>query len=595
MAQIQRRNTDSIDHVHERQERRKSGIFFFNRSFKRSSTSKGENESTITSDSTTPNLGPDLKKTESGHSIPATTTQTSTITAEAERPLSSTPPRPQTSSSTEALQKLTSTGKAAPDSSKSPDEPVNNTEDLPTPPHTPGPSTTAAARTAGTDEWINDNPSEATGKSESADGDKVTEDAAPASTNPTSVDESTGPALFDADKVVSYHEDADLHIRVQEASGLSAIYTVRSSILEGVSRVWKQTLSLRPSNTIEVSDPAFGLDVLFSIAHYKFHDLPVQPTVSELYEIALVADKFQATHLLVPFIKEWVASLNRHVLMAGARKDEDKTLVLAWLLGEARWFSRVVSKCANKAQLGPDGQLLDSEGNLWSDQPVSSEVLDIIAATRLEAIDSIIKAVSTPVHKLLNPQWYPGEEIKYCYAPEGDSGREECEQLQLGSAIMGLSKAKLWPPPEPSRIKVSPVDLAKAYGDVRTRRYQVSGVRSKDGESVDDAHAKCGFGHLTAIDRVLSTPAQLTQRVTKQLQVRAKKSGAFGDELFEELRDFVVEGDLITLEKELKRSPVYYKQTALKTTLALESSGKKHEDENSHEAEDTASVTTDVY
>lgn len=496
--------------------------------------------------------------------------------------MSSSPPRPQTSSSTDALQKLASGenrgSKQGPEEGKSPGEPVKNSEDLPTPPHTPGPSTTAAVRTAGTDEWTNANPFEATNKSESADdGDKVTEETAPGSTNPTSVDESTEPALPDADKAVSYHEDADLHIRVQESSGLSALYSVRSSTLESVSRVWKQTLSLRSSNIFDVSDPAFGLDVIFSIAHYKFHDLPVQPTVSELYEIALVADKFQATHLLVPFMKEWVASLNRHVLMAGARNDEDKTLVLAWLLGEARWFSRVVSKCANKAQIGPDGQLLDSEGRLWSDQPVSSEVLDIIAATRLVAIDSIIKAVSTPVHKLLNPQWYPGEDIKYCHAPEGDSGREECEQLQLGSAIMGLSKAKLWPPPEPFRIKVSPADLAKAYGDVRTRRYQVPGLRIKEGDLADDAHAKCGFGHREAIDKILGTPAQLTPRVIKQLQVRSKKSGAFGDELFEELKEYVVEGDVDTLEKELQRSPVDYKQTTLKTPLAQKLNKKQQE------------------
>lgn len=386
------------------------------------------------------------------------------------------------------------------------------------------------------------------------------------------------PAPLDVDKVVSYHEDADLHLRVQEADGLSVLYSVRASTLESISRVWKQTLALRESNTIEVSDPAFGLDVIFSIAHYKFHDLPKQPTVSELYDIALVADKYQATHLLVPFIKEWISSLNRHVLLAGARNNEDKTLVLAWLLGEARWFSRVVAKVANNAQIGPDGQLLDSEGRLWSDQPVSSEVLDIILATRYAAVDNIIKAVSTPVHRLLNPQWYPGEEIKYCYAPEGDAGREECEQLQLGSAIMGLSKAKLWPPPEPSRIKVSPAQLAKAYGDVRTRRYQVPGSRFREGDhAADDAHSKCGFGHREAIDRILSTPAQITPRAINQLQVRAKKSGAFGDELFEELQEFVVEGDVDTLDEELRRSPVDYKQTSLKTAQAQESSKKQQE------------------
>ncbi|POS70670.1 hypothetical protein DHEL01_v210934 [Diaporthe helianthi] len=486
-----------------------------------------------TSSATTTPLEPVLKKTNSSHSIPAAT-KTSEVTAEAERPLSSSPPPPQAASSTEALQRL------AGGANKLSGEPLENSEGLPTPPGTPGPPA-------------------------NTNGD-VTEDSAADSTVPTSVDEPSEPSepaepsLPEPDKKVSYHQDADLDIRVQETDGTSAVYSVRSSILESVSRVWKEELASQSAAGCHPDDPAYGLDVIFSIAHYKFHDVPSIPRIGNLYDVAVVAEKFQAIHLLVPFIKGWIAGLPSQITSPGAAVDEDKTLVTGWLLGQAEWFSKILSNCAYNAHIGAQGQLLDSEGKPWSDQPVSDDVVDIIAATRLAAIENIIKAVSDPVQKLLNPQYYPEEEIRYCHAPEDDAARDDCEQLQLGSAIMGLTKAKLWPPPEPTRISVSPVQLANAYGDVRIRRHQEPGLRFRDGQSVGDSHAKCGFGHREEIENILATPAQLSTTVVKELYTRAKRSGAFSEGLFEDLKHFVNEDFIVAVDGDLKKNSVEYKQ-----------------------------------
>ncbi|KKY32077.1 putative nuclear pore protein [Diaporthe ampelina] len=460
-----------------------------------------------TSSPTTPPLEPVLKKTNSSHSIPAAT-QTSEVTAEAERPLGSSP-------STEALQRLATGG----------------------------------------------NKSPATGTLEDA------QDTSNATTVPTSIDEPGEASLPEPGKTVLYHEDADYHIRVQEADGTNAIYSVRSSTLESASRVWKGDLTSLSSKTYQSTDPAYGLDVIFSIAHYKFHDVPRIPSIGNLYDVALVAEKFQTIHLLVPFIKGWIAGLPSHVTDPGAAIDEDKTLVTGWLLGQAEWFSKILSNCAYNAHIGADGQLLDSEGKPWGDQPVSGDVVEIIAATRLAAIENIIKAVSEPVQKLLNPQYYPDEDIRYCLAPEDDAAREDCEQLQLGSAIMGLTKAKLWPPPEPTRISVSPVQLANAYGDVRIRRHQEPGLRFREGESAGDSHAKCGFGHREEIENILATPAQLSTSVVKELHVRAKRSGAFSEELFEDLKHFINEGLGEAVDQDLQKSAVEYKQTTLTASL----------------------------
>lgn len=387
--------------------------------------------------------------------------------------------------------------------------------------------------------------------------------SAPDSTVLTSIDEPGEPSSPEPVKTVLYHEEADLQVRVQETDGTNAIYSVRSSTLESASRVWKEKLASQTAKTYESVEPAYGLDVIFSIAHYKFHDVPQIPSIGNLYDVALVAEKFQTIHLLVPFIKGWIAGLPSQITDPGAATDEDKTLVTGWLLGQAEWFSKILSNCAYNAHIGADGQLLDSEGKPWGDQPVSDDVVEILAATRLAAIENIIKAVSEPVQKLLNPQYYPDEDIRYCHAPEDDAAREDCEQLQLGSAIMGLTKAKLWPPPEPTRINVSPVQLANAYGDVRIRRHQEPGLRFKEGESVGDSHAKCGFGHREEIESILATPAQLSTSVVKELHIRAKRSGAFSEELFEDLRHFINEDFGVAVDKELKNNAVGYKQITL--------------------------------
>ncbi|GKT84001.1 nuclear pore protein [Colletotrichum tofieldiae] len=403
------------------------------------------------------------------------------------------------------------------------------------------------------------------------------------------------PATPEADKKVSYHEDADLHVKVRESNGAVVVYSVRSAALVSASRVWKDLLAKNNAAVIELqsaADTANGLDVLFSIVHFKFHELPTMPNVGDLYDVALASDKYDATHLLVPFMKDWVVALNRHVLMAGARNDEDKTLVLSWVFGEARWFSRVLAKAAYKSRVGADGTLLDSKGRPWKEQPVSDEVISMLATTRAEAVEKIIKAVSNPVHRLLNPSCYPGEEIRYCHAGTDDGTAEDCEQLLLGSAIMGLTKSKLWPPPEPAKIKVSAIDLARAYSEVRIRRYQTPGLRFRDsmpeGAPVEDPHAKCGFGHREILEKILNTPAKMASSVVGQLITRAKKSGAFGEELFADLKEYVQDGGAAVEGEDLKSDPVHYKQVRVKTSGVVENKTPADDDDDDDEDESSS-------
>jgi hypothetical protein len=53
--------------------------------------------------------------------------------------------------------------------------------------------------------------------------------------------------------------------------------------------------------------------------------------------------------------------------MNNEKNDNEKTMYLTWVFGEARWFARVLFKVAHKAILSDDGVLVDTRGQPWKD------------------------------------------------------------------------------------------------------------------------------------------------------------------------------------------------------------------------------------
>lgn len=136
-------------------------------------------------------------------------------------------------------------------------------------------------------------------------------------------------------KTVRFHRDGDMFVKVREDDGKIVFYEVVSSCLAAASPVWRKVIyggaQSRPEtghwtlNMLE--DDHFALFVIFKIVHYHYYDMPKRPDVSRFYKIALVAEKYDCTHLFVPYMKEWIGDLNWHVIMANEHNDDDKTLV----------------------------------------------------------------------------------------------------------------------------------------------------------------------------------------------------------------------------------------------------------------------------
>lgn len=116
-------------------------------------------------------------------------------------------------------------------------------------------------------------------------------------------------------KMVSYHCNADTYIRIRKSASFALHYKVCFALVAaGVPALsdrfttMKRTVSSTGKVVFdlpEFGDDSDGLDIILSIVHYKFHEIPGRPDVDLLNSIAKVVEKFDCLHLLVPYMEKW--------------------------------------------------------------------------------------------------------------------------------------------------------------------------------------------------------------------------------------------------------------------------------------------------
>jgi hypothetical protein len=115
--------------------------------------------------------------------------------------------------------------------------------------------------------------------------------------------------------VVSYHAEADTYIRIRDAEGNGLYYKVCSALVAAASPTLKTiihgpaaSVSRNGKLVFDVADfgnDSFGLDLVLSIIHYKFKEIPSRPDVDQLYGLAKVVEKCDCAHLLAGYMEKW--------------------------------------------------------------------------------------------------------------------------------------------------------------------------------------------------------------------------------------------------------------------------------------------------
>ncbi|KAK1836742.1 hypothetical protein QBC39DRAFT_402678, partial [Podospora conica] len=350
--------------------------------------------------------------------------------------------------------------------------------------------------------------------------------------------------------VTSYHIDADLSVRVQHSHG-TQFFRVHSASIASASPVWRQKIYggeyARPEtgdwviNMCDTDDNVAGLDVIFSIIHYKFHEIPTRPEIDLLYGIAQVANKYACAHLLVPYTGKWINGFNTAMdqQMGGGTKNlfdtisapesgdvYEKSLFISWVFGEARWFSDLISCVAYRAN--PDansGTLLSGGGVMLEKYGLPSSVIDIIAETRNNAVSKMLSSLKTFYAKLLSE----GNITASCRSEHATEGiKKQCHLMQLGLAVSALIQANIHPVPQATQYNGS----ARSLGLKLLEDLKLTQMWDKD-------HSTCGLPGKQVADEAMQAADSLSGGIATLLKANAMRSGLYSADQFDNLTESI--------------------------------------------------------
>jgi hypothetical protein len=104
-------------------------------------------------------------------------------------------------------------------------------------------------------------------------------------------------------------------------------------------------------------DDADALLLILRIAHLDFISVKKRLSVEELYNLAILCDKYDCVHLIKPWVDEWLRDAELQILGESAKR-----LFIAWSFGRTERFKNAASVLLMQSGMDETGQLLDLKG-----------------------------------------------------------------------------------------------------------------------------------------------------------------------------------------------------------------------------------------
>ncbi|KAI0470670.1 hypothetical protein GGR56DRAFT_678556 [Xylariaceae sp. FL0804] len=274
-------------------------------------------------------------------------------------------------------------------------------------------------------------------------------------------------------------------------------------------------------------DNADAMGTLVRIMHGSFDAVPGYEDdvyALTLYQMCVLTDKYDMTHLLRPWAAGWARSVNarsRRLGLSLLNKACHQRLWIAWELGDAATFEQTATELllesSDADKLNPlRFGCLEPEDIYEHPTPeLPNGPKDIIEKTRVHVIRELLRPFEELVSDLIQ------KKESHC-REGGRGGAGTCLAAMLGTAIQGLFAAGLWPlPADPATVRLSVAALADRLRAVHVEGSSSGGHRGPH---------RCTYGGTMRerVDRVLAAvPPLLTQAHRRHLDAHARKSGLY--------------------------------------------------------------------
>ncbi|KAK8188459.1 hypothetical protein IWZ00DRAFT_576839 [Phyllosticta capitalensis] len=332
-------------------------------------------------------------------------------------------------------------------------------------------------------------------------------------------------------KITRFDDNGDLRLIVSNKMRprSSNIFLVSSKAMSMACDPWNSMLNgqfkeSQPSSSGErevelPDDHPNALAIPLHIAHLRFDLIPEQPTFSTLLNIAVLSDKYDATHILRPWATSWVNALSHTVEEPGY----EEWLWVAWEFGQAKIFEDIATRLVRTINIGPDGKCQTPEGKILdpasSRQYLPPEIIESIMAIREKTVVDLLDIFYSKLESFVKNH---SSGMTVCFGPKNENKvrQVECDAMVFGSLSLSLLEVGL------SSQRMDPVAVTMSVDQLLEKLREVQAY-----ETV--IHETGGCKNLTTNESLLeyledvenSIPSPVLDLHHRHLQRQAKKLG----------------------------------------------------------------------
>ncbi|KAK4158454.1 nuclear pore protein-like protein [Chaetomidium leptoderma] len=185
-------------------------------------------------------------------------------------------------------------------------------------------------------------------------------------------------------------------------------------------------------------DKPSAMELFLDIAHGHLQKAPRALSMHELYDLTALTHFYDATPILVPWIRPWIHTLRDATSGPDDSDAVPKMIWISWVLGHRQMFEATVRRITME---GPGSMF--AEGSLLQQLEMPSDIIERICAVRDETIEALLDVMRSFVELLTvvdeKPRWCRHATFM---------GPHRCESMILGSMTFCLTRASLCPIPE---------------------------------------------------------------------------------------------------------------------------------------------------
>ncbi|KAF7528974.1 hypothetical protein G7054_g9966 [Neopestalotiopsis clavispora] len=316
-----------------------------------------------------------------------------------------------------------------------------------------------------------------------------------------------------------FNKDADLTFKLKSDSGFVEFKVNKFNVASASDAFGRLIFNENgDSDVIELLDDTNALALIMNIVHYRFLLVKKEPSIDELFQICILVDKYDCTHLVQPWAANWAAVLSTFTEGENAAAANYKALWVAWVLGCVGPFRQMADSLIVTSKVDEDGDLGHISGAKVQDLVLPQGLFDGIVSVRSKTVAVLLDAIKKPMDHLTGGSM---DDSSLCKV---GSEAKMCEMMLLASATRALVPAGLYPVPTASKYTNSLGDIKDAITGIKYEAWVGKSF------APHKAHTGCNLGLMDSLKTILQDMPSPVQQVhlahlAKQAKLTAVDNG----------------------------------------------------------------------